>query len=433
MKHYIVLFCLSAVLFCCGCDNGNDPVNNGEDPFKTDVEGDITLPQGNDAFPYIVLTKSEQGVSTGANAFGIDMFKDVVKDSGPKKNAVFSPFSLSLALSLTASGAQGNTLSEMAEVLGFKGYTSEEIGSYYNKLVTALATADKGTVISSANAVWTAADLKKDYVNEVTKYYDARIEKMDFAKDPAGCTRKINDWTREKTNGLIEKIFDGTLQPDIRTVLTNALYFNGKWSSGPMETRKRDFNGIDGTVKQCDFFYNTQSLNSYFGQDASVIKIPYGNAAFSMVFVLPEENTDFTDFVSYITAERWEKWLSHLSTNEVFFNIPAFKDQGDFKQLRDILEKRGMKKAFTGSADFSKMSNETLYISDVLQKATIDVNNTGTEAAAVTAIMMKDSSIGVGGEMEIKPFIADRPFLYAIVENSHNTLLFIGQHVTVSK
>lgn len=448
MKRFS-LFLLVAALMICGCNgiengNGDDPVNGevqrtGVNPFTEPVEGNVTLPQGNDAYPNIQLTKAEQGVSTQEKNFGIEMFKDIVKDKNYAQNVVFSPFSLSLALSLTASGACGETLSEMTAALGFKGFTSQEVGSYYDKLLKAISSVDSNTLLESANAVWSQYDLRKEYVTEASQYYDAKVERTDFSGDPTGSQKKINAWAKEKTHGMIEKILE---QPDsdLRVALTNALYFKAKWSYGPYySTSAEPFTDIDSTVSSCRFFKvenfaSIRNLPSYFGKDASVIKIPYGNSSFSMVFALPGEGVDYRDFVSYLTAERWEQWLSHMSSDKVYFKIPVFEDACDMKNLVPALQARGMNRPFSPlAADFSKMCDKQLYINMVIQKAKVKVDNEGTEAAAVTLIGMKDGSAGPGEEPVIRYFIADRPFIYAIVENSHNTLLFLGQHVVASK
>lgn len=439
MKRLTIFLGIAAILLVSGCNEPFD-VDDKEaeekivEAFKIPVEGEVTEPQENDAYPYISLTKAQQGVSDKANAFGIEMFKDLVKENKTNKNVVFSPLSLSMALALTSSGAQGQTLAEMAKALGFEGLSSADIGSYYKQILSSMVSADKKTAISSANAVWTSYDLKQGFVDEVEALYDAKIENLDFSGSPDKAMKTINDWAKEKTNGLIPQFLKEPLAKDVVMLLTNALYFNGKWSCGPYSQTDSEFKGIaENKAVKTKFFLGQQQILSYFGADASVIKLPYGNGSFSMVFVLPAEGLDFKAFVSQLPADRWAQWMSHMTYHYVQFDIPEYKTSSRFDDMKSALMARGMVIPFTGAAEFGRMTSRQLFISNVFQEAVIEVSGIGTEAAAVTGVEMKDGCAGPDDNPEPISFIADRPFLYAVVENSHNTLLFLGQHVTADK
>lgn len=381
---------------------------------------------GNEEPVRIELTKSEVEVAERGAGFGIGLFSDIASNSAG--NVMISPFSASLCLSMIASGADGETYAQMAGTLGFEGLSSEQIGSYYRTVVNGLRNADKSTKLAVADAVWAAKglSLRNEYVSEVQRYYDATAGSLDFSKKSSVTT--INKWCSDNTNGMIREILDD-VDPDIRVVIANALYFKGIWSGGGFHTQKMDFTDISGNRAETKFFYGQESGTfSYFGKDASVISLPYGNGAFSMVFVLPPKGTAFKDFVGSLTVGQWNGWYRNLIDREVEFHIPTFKSE--FKMSDDFkaaLGRLGMVLPFGGSADFSRMcASESLFISDIIQKTFIDVNEKGTEAAAVTAGMMKCTS---AGPSKTEYFIADRPFVYAIVERSTGTILFMGTHV----
>lgn len=379
----------------------------------------------NDTYVPVTLTRAQEEVAASEVDFGIDLFSSIA--SQEKGNVMISPFSASLCLSLIASGADGQTYAQMASAMGFEGFSSEQIGSYYRTMTDALLKADSSTKIAVANAVWAAKDLKirSEYVSEVKEYYNAKVDNLDFGKSSAVNT--INKWASDNTNGMIKKVLDQT-DPMIRMVLANALYFKGTWTGGPYDKGDMQFRNIDGVTSSVKSFTGHKSIQSYFGKDASVISLPYGNGAFNMIVVLPAEGADFNAFVNGLTAEKWTFWRQSLGDCEVEFRIPTFKSEYRMADnFKAALQAMGMVLPFTGDADFSRMcSQESLYISDIIQKTAIDVNEKGTEAAAVTIGIMKTTS---AGPMDTKYFIADRPFVYAIVEKTCPSLLFIGTHV----
>ena len=381
--------------------------------------------RSNDEYVPVVLTRAQEEVAAKELDFGIDLFSDIAsQESG---NVMISPFSASLCLSLIASGAEGDTYAQMASALGFEGFTSEQIGSYYSTMVDALLKADKGTKLAVANAVWAAEglDIRSEYVSEVKQYYKAKVDNLDFSKSSS--VKTINKWCSDNTNGMIKKILDD-VDPMIRVVLANALYFKGTWQGGPFDDSNMEFRSISGSTASVKSFSGTKSVQSYFGKDVSVISLPYGNGAFNMIIVLPAEGTDFNAFVKSLSADKWNSWRNSLSSARVEFRIPTFKSEYRMADnFKAALGRLGMVLPFSAAADFSRMcSAESLYVSDIIQKTAIDVNAKGTEAAAVTIGMMKCTS---AGPEDLQYFIADRPFVYAIVEQSCPGLLFIGTHV----
>ncbi len=371
----------------------------------------------------IVLTRDQASVQACENDFALGLFRQIAakeKDT----NLMISPFSASLCLSLAASGANGETFTQMASTLGFSGFTAEQIGSYYKAMCEGLFAVDTATRISIANAVWPAMDfpLKKSYADFAKLYYSAEVANLNFATQDAVNT--VNNWAYKNTNGMIPKILDNP-EPAIRLLLANALYFNGKWSGGKMESQQKDFTNFAGTKAKTKFLGCTREMKWYAGKGYTVCSVPYGNGAYRMVIFLPDEGKDLSTLVASLTPEVWSNTMQGLRECEVVFSMPVFKSEYSMDRIfKESLVEMGMQLPFTGAADFSKLSDEAVGIDEILQKTAIDVTESGTEAAAVTAIVYKNTS--VSNPEPPRVFTADRPFAYAIVEHTYNTILFIG-------
>ena len=411
-KMVIGLFIAVALPLAVGCGSVTpDSPEEGDNELKT-----------------IVLTKGQEAVANTVAEFGIDLFRDVA--IGENGNMMISPFSASLCLSMLAAGAQGETYSQMAKALGFEGLSSEDIGSYYKTIVDGVLSADNSSVISVADAIWIAKNmtLRKPYVSEVTAYYNAVVDNLDF-NNPQAAAGTINARADRNTNGMIKHVVDD-LDPATRMVLANALYFKGKWrGSHEFALSDRKFTDITGKSDKVKFFgeYGSRQMWGYV-DGVRVLGLPYGNGAFRMVMVLPPAGIDFKQFISGIKASDWNKWVESLRSCDVNFQVPVFKSEFTMEDsFKEAMEKRGMKLAFTPYADFGKISNEDICINFMIQKTAVDVNEKGTEAAAVTVVGMKTTSVSVPEPP--KEFIADRPFIYAITETTSKTLLFIGTHV----
>ena len=398
----------AVLLGAASCGSETDPSQEEMQPLKD-----------------IVLTHDQASVQSCENEFALGLFQRIVakeKDT----NLMISPFSASLCLSLAASGADGETFTQMASTLGFSGFTAEQIGSYYKAMCEGLFAVDTATRLSIANAVWPAKSfpLKKAYADFASLYYSADVANLDFASQDAVNT--VNGWAYKNTNGMIPKILDGP-EPSIRLMLANALYFNGKWAGGKMESQEKDFTDFAGTKAKTKFLGSTREMKWGSGKGFTVCSVPYGNGAYRMVIFLPDEGKDLSQLVASLTPEVWNNTMQGLRECEVIFSMPVFKSEYSMDRIfRDALADMGMQLPFTGAADFSKISDEAVYIDDILQKTAIDVTEKGTEAAAVTAIVFKATS--VADPEPPKVFTADRPFAYAIVEHTFNTIIFIGIH-----
>ena len=372
----------------------------------------------------IPLTKAEEGINASANSFGFDVFHALYKED----QVLFSPLSASLALSMTATGSDGNTAKQMTSVLGFEGYTPDEVNGYYKKMVPALLKADPKTVFEIANSLWISDNIsvKKSFTDDCEKYYASEVHPADFSLQAT--IDKVNKWCSDKTHGKIKSILDGP-DPMLVMALVNALYFNGTWTYPFPDVSKGKFNAISGKAVELDMMHVTSEL-SYAEYDGfRMVNLPYGNGAFSMKVILPKEDEDFGKAVKRFEANTLDKLNGKTSKKTVSVTMPkfTFECQSD---LKEVLVGLGMEDAFDSfKADFSKMCDDKVYVSFVKQKTFIDVNDKGTEAAAVTIVGMAKNSVG-GPEPEIIYFNADRPFLFVIQENSTGAVLFMGQKVS---
>ena len=371
----------------------------------------------------IPLTKAEEGINASANDFGFNVFHELYKED----QVLFSPLSASLALSMTATGAAGETASQMTKVLGFDKFSTDDVNRYYRKMIDALLTVDPGTAFEIANSIWIddKIKVKHGFIDDCKKYYACEVYPADFSSQAT--IDKVNKWCSDKTHGKITSILEEP-DPELVMALMNALYFNGSWKYTFPEVFKDRFTTISGKTTGMEMMQLSTEL-SYGEYDGfRMVDLPYGNGAFSMKVILPDEKEDFGKAVKRFDAGILDKLNGKLTSKDVFLKMPkfSFEYQSD---LDKVLVALGMEDAFDcAKADFSKMS-DGLYIGFVKQKTFIDVNESGTEAAAVTIVGMYKNAID-GNPQDIVMFIADRPFIFVIQENSTGAVLFIGQKVS---
>lgn len=360
------------------------------------------------------------------NAFGLELFKRI-RDTGSEENLLISPFSVSVALAMAYNGANAETKSEMEEVMQLNGLTPEHINGSYQKLISDLQSLDEKVVFEIANAIYYAEgfSVQPDFLSVTREVYDAEINGLDFSAPSA--VETINNWVDEKTNGKINEIIQH-LKPLDRMLLLNAIYFYGTWSRefDKNGTQNREFIKAGGTTVKVPMMNKLDTL-PYFSADIfKAIKLPYGSGRFNMVVLLPHNGKSTQDIISNLSAENWKTWMQKFEpTERVDVTMPRFKFAFE-TSLKDVLAEMGMQKAFIPqTADFSGISEEEVYISEVKHKTYIDVNETGTEAAAVTSIGFAATSFG--DEPPTVPFFVDKPFLFVITEIETGALIFIGE------
>jgi serpin B len=313
--------------------------------------------------------------------------------------------------------------------MGMSDYPVEAVNAYFKKLHEALINADPQVQLALANSIWhnQLFAVKPAFITTNQEYYNAEVRALDFASPKAPDT--INQWCSDHTNGLIDEIIQ-FIPGNAFMYLLNALYFKGEWSDNfgfpKSETKDASFQKADGGQVTVKMMSQSNTLDYYKDEHLSLVSLPYGNGAFSMCFLLPERFDSFDEMVNQLKQpDYWSQCLAGKQPTEIDIFIPRFKIKCEFlPNLNESLIRAGMGIAFTDFADFSGIANVRLAISEVKQKTYIDVNEEGTEAAAVTSVEFIFTSVNPNQ----KPtFRANRPFLFAIQENSTGTVLFMGK------
>ena len=372
----------------------------------------------------ILLTAAERIISEKVTSFGQSSYISLLEGQDlSSKSFVYSPLSLAMALSLCQSGAQGETSQQIREVLRFQGVGSSELMEYGKKLADGLKAVDTTTIFCSSNAIFrdTPIVFTKDFTAKAENYFDADVRSLDMRTKET--VDVINNWCCEKTDGQIESIVQYPWNPPFMMV-ANALVFKAKWPIGSQPDVKNDvFHSVNGS-ESCSFL-NFKGLYNYFDKEHfKAISLPYGNGSYNLSIALPKEEKT----IEYI-IESIDDILKDLTSSEpslpynVDCSFPEFKIDESGLALKDMLINMGITDMFDDSrADFSIMSkNNKLYFTDVMQRAIIEVNKEGTDAAAVTAI------VGTSGETGPIRFTINRPFFFMVYEKGSGTILFQGQ------
>lgn len=405
MKTIFTIFTVMALCAFCSCQTNDSDTNEN----KT-----INLDE-----------KSAQLIEAD-NTFGLEVFQKIREES-EKENIMISPLSISVAFAMAYNGADKDTKTEMEKAMKLNGLTKEQINNSYKLLIKALQSLDEKVVFEIANAIFYADGftVKPDFLTINKTVYDAEVEKLNFSSQSA--VDRINDWVSDKTNDKITKIIEN-LSPLDRMVLLNAIYFNGIWTNKFDEkgTHNLSFTKTNGTILEVPMMQKEEKLNYTANSLFSAVKMPYGNGQYNMIVMLPATGKNSQNVIDALSFSNWKKWMTEFETKDpVVVTMPRFKFAFETK-LNDVLKKMGMNKAFQPNvADFSKIADEDLYISSAIHKSFIDVNENGTEAAAVTSITFTTTS--AGNEPPKTIFYVDKPFVFAITEKDTDAILFIGE------
>ena len=367
----------------------------------------------------------EQIVSPN-NELGFNLLREVEPDEDG--NLFMSPMSLFMALSMVYNGAEGETKEEIAKVLQAEGVDKQALNQANASLMSLLHKHSEQVELNIANSIWLNDEFQfqDTFAANNRDYFNAEIEEMDV--NDTKSSEKINKWVKDATNDKIEDIVEAPLDPNLVTILVNAIYFNGNWTYefDIQQTENRAFHLADGTTKDVPLMSLKENLAYLENEDFQAIALPYGeDESISMNIFLPKENTSLKDFQSQLTNENWESWKSEFQKTEGTILLPKFQLEYE-AILNDTLSKLGMADAFNEeNADFSTMikSEDPLWISQVKQKTFIDVNEKGTEAAAATSVEMETTSAPID-----EPFYMEvnRPFFIAITDDETDAILFMG-------
>lgn len=370
---------------------------------------------------------SPQTLVDGNNAFAFDVYSKLKAQPG---NMFLSPYSISTALAMTCAGARGETEKQMAQVLHFS-LSQAELHPALAGLVAQMTPVGEKPAyqLTVANALWgqKGYTFLPAFIDLTGKYYGAALRQVNFAENEVAA-KIINDWVEQKTNQKITNLIPpDALNEMTRLVLTNAIYFKGVWESPFEKKRTRDapFTLIDG--KKIDAPMMRQGAERYSYADlgnCQMLRLPYAGDRLSMLILLPKEVANLGQVESQLTLPTLTEWMGKLRSAEVSVVMPKFKMTCEFG-LGPTLAELGMKDAFSAQdADFSGMDGKRdLFISAVLHKAFVDVNEEGTEAAAATGVMVAATA----APMRPIEFRADHPFIFLIRDDKTQSILFIGR------
>ena len=375
-----------------------------------------------------VLTRSQQDFIKANNDFAFDLFRHVTQ-GGKGKSLLISPISVTIDFGMVNNGAVGQTQKEIFETLGYGEGSVDGLNDFCHTMMEQSAAVDPSTTLEIANAAVVNSlypGLKDSFTKKVKSVYDAEVIYKDFGKEDI--KKLVNDWCDRKTHGMITELLKESVKASEYAHFLNAVYFKGVWTNKfkKEDTKRESFTCEDGSKTTVRMMHQKDRFN-YGGIDGlcMAVRLPYGNQAYSMTFLLPIEGKTLANVLENLDAEAWNRLRMH--GQEVDVKIPSFETEY-YINLTEDLKDMGIITAFGGKADFSAMSTAPLYISKVLHKAKIKVNEDGSEAAAVTDITMRFSSSGFDYVPPTPEFHADRPFLYVITEISTGAVFFIGQY-----
>ncbi len=373
-----------------------------------------------------VNNKKVTGLIEADTRFGLDLFREVTDMQEAPENLMISPVSVAVALGMTYNGAYGDTKTAFEETLRFKGYSREEINTIHQALISHILSADPKVMMEIANSIWyrQGFNVLQSFIDTNKVYYDAEVTDLNF-EDP-GAVNIINDWCAEKTHDKILNVLDA-IPGDAVMYLINAIYFNGTWTFQFDESKSYTGTFIKEDDSQAEADYmQMQTEISYLSNDVfTAIDLPYGNQKFSMSIMLPKTGKNTSDIISELNPENFALMDSEFTKKDVIVTMPKFKF-GYKELLNDPLIDMGLGIAFSDLADFSGINaGGNLLISRVIHQSFIDVNEKGTEAAAVTVVEIELTSVGPGDDKIY--FTADHPFIFVIREKTSNAILFIGK------
>ena len=372
----------------------------------------------------VKLTAAQQAQVENSNEFAWKFFKEVSK--GEQEDVFVSPLSVTYALGMLSNGAVGDTQKEILEGLEFRSGKVDDVNSLCHQLMIESPKLDKSTQLSMANAVVVnkKIQLQPTFQNVVKKQYDALVASKDFSS-PATLSF-INQWASDHTQGMVPKILE-RINPDGVSYLLNALYFKGIWyrQFDKKHTKKEAFTKADGSKPQVQMMHQKEQFLIGENEMYQTVVLPYGNGSYEMIVVLPREGKKLSDVLVAMNGKQWKDNLKNTYSSEVDLKLPRFTSVYN-RELNDVLKLLGMNAMFDPSkANLTKMSAVSSFVSMVLQKAKIEVDEEGSKAAAVTVVETLTTAAPPS-----KPilFHANRPFMYAIVEHSTGTIFFMGTY-----
>lgn len=394
--------------------NGNSNAGKSSEMGKNEEDLDNS---------YLVLSDAQQDIVKKNNAFALRLFNKVTD----MESKVISPMSVSYLMGMLANGADGITQQEILKAIGCDGVSVSDLNELYKAMLLTANKQDKQTTVNIANyiAVNKNFQLNKDFCQKVSDSYLAGIESLDFTSSKS--TDRINGWCKEKTNGMIPRIID-QVSADAVSYLMNAIYFKGTWQNkfNAKDTKLENFRGYTRDIQKVEMMHQVKKLFYAENKDFKAVDLPYGNGSYRMLVLLPNEGKNIQEMMKGLDEEKLNQISQNMENCMVNLKLPKFTIEQELP-LNAIISDLGAPSMFVaGKANFSHFADGNFFVSKMLQKAKIEVNEQGTKAAAVTAAVMLTAM--APEETRNVEFIADRPFVYMIQDSQSGGILFMGQY-----
>jgi serpin B len=430
IRHSLPAFLLSIASLANVACGGSSGGWQGQPP--TDGVVKSSLPR--DTSPQVApgdLQKLAQGNTT----FALDLYR-AISAGNESEDVFYSPYSVSNALAMTYAGAAGSTAAQMAGALDFQ-LPQASLHPAFDALDLQLASRAHGQSgdglqpfeLNIVDSLWGDETLtfRKPFLDTLARYYGAGVRTVDFVNAPDASRQAINGWVSDQTDALIPTLLGpGTITPDTRFVLANAIYFNAGWKSpfDPQHTKAGAFTHLDGSTVQAHMMTHGVLETGYVsGSGWAAVELPYAGNQTSMVVLLPDDGK-FASVESAFDGAQVESIFASLKTTPVQVTLPKFTIQGATISLKAELSKLGMTDAFDPThANFSALAAERIFISDVVHQAYVSVDENGTKAAAATGVI----SVPTSEPQNPVTFDANRPFLFVIRDIPTNSVLFVGR------
>jgi len=421
---------LLMIVVCIGCNRAEEARRKAAQDNLRQI-GEALKDHNEAVEPQETVTVDVTEIVEGSSQFALDLYGQLRSEEG---NLFFSPASISTALAMTYAGADGGTKAEMAKTLHLP-TPDDGLHDGMETLQGFWTTADKETGIrlNLANRLWSQQSFEflPTFLQITRDKYSAELARLDFGLSEMA-RETINTWVEEQTENKINDLIPvGVISPSTKLVLTNAAYFHGIWAD-PFEkfsTKHRYFHVTATDKIIVAMMYRCHEFRHGAIGDLQVLELPYGDGSLSMIVLLPKEVDGLADLETKLTQQNVQQWMASVKQNgKVRVYLPRFKTTSQF-EMNSTLQAMGMESAFDpNAADFSGMTGgKDLYISAVIHKAFVDVNEKGTVAAAATAVAPEEPFDLPGKPKPLPVFRADHPFIFMIQDNRNGALLFVGR------
>lgn len=399
----------------CGTTNKSTSTEEASKP-QTNKEYD------NMDAEYLTLSDAQDRIIAQNNAFAIKLFEKTAK----MQSTVISPVSVSYLMAMLANGANGQTKTDIMKALQLTDNDLDEMNALYRMMIQRSGSLDKETTLRIANyfAMNKDVELKDAYANNMKAIYNAGIESLDFTSPKT--TAHINNWCKKNTNGMIPSIINN-VDANASAYIMNAIFFNGTWADkfNKSNTKNEIFKGYTRDITMVPMMHKSDKLLYWANDMYAAVRIPYGNGSYTMTVMLPNEGKSIDEMLKSMENADFTAWRQDAEQCIVDLKLPRFTTEADVT-LNNIISELGAANIFSSKADFKNIANTNMFVSQMFQKAKIEVSEEGTKAAAVTAAIMTMSALPTEEPKHVT-FHANRPFVYMITEANTNAIFFMGQ------